>query len=90
MICDVAGLEPTRIKAFPWWAVALASPFVAMLKEMLEMRYLWPAAAELDNRKLISTLGSEPHTPARDAVRITLEGLGCLPSTECTTAVARA
>ena len=90
VICDAAAIERTRIKAFPWWAVTLAAPFVSMLKEMLEMRYLWSDAAELDNRKLIGALGSEPHTPARDAVRITLEGLGCLQSSEGAAAIAGA
>jgi hypothetical protein len=42
------GREP-RITAFPWWLVVLASPFVAALREMLEMRYLWREAVRMDN-----------------------------------------
>jgi hypothetical protein len=34
----------------------------------------------LDNAKLVAFLGSEPHTPIDEAVRSTLEGLGCLPA----------
>jgi hypothetical protein len=34
----------------------------------------------LDNRKLVSLIGSEPHTPLDEAVRESLEALGCVPS----------
>jgi len=42
------------------------------------MRYLWKVPVKLDNRKLIAFLGEEPHTPTQEALRLTLEGLGCL------------
>lgn len=68
-ICRVAGLGTRRIFAFPWWAIRIASPFVEMCREMLEMRYLWRVPAELDNTKLQSVIGAEPHTPLEEAVR---------------------
>jgi len=43
---------------------------------LLEMRYLWDTAHALDNRKLVALLGSEPHTPLSQAVRMTLHDLG--------------
>jgi nucleoside-diphosphate-sugar epimerase len=67
-ICRVAGLRTNRIYSFPWWAVRLAAPFVEVCREMLEMRYLWRVAAELDNTKLLSVIGVEPHTPLEEAV----------------------
>ena len=73
-ICRVAGLQPRRIFAFPWWAIRIASPFVEMCREMLEMRYLWRVPAELDNTKLLSVIGTEPHTPLEEAVTRALEG----------------
>ena len=30
-----------KLRAFPWWVMRLASPFVITLRELLEMRYLW-------------------------------------------------
>ena len=77
-ICDVAGIPAARIASFPWWAVRGLSPFVALFREMLEMRYLWAEPLRLDNRKLVSVLGSEPRTDLRDAVEDTLASLGCL------------
>ena len=43
------------------------------------MRYLWREPLRLDNARLVAFLGAEPHTPLDEAVRETLEGLGCLP-----------
>ncbi|WP_308419503.1 hypothetical protein [Chitinimonas koreensis] len=68
-----------RLAAFPWWMVRLASPFVATLRELLEMRYLWRQPVRMDGGKLAAVLGEEPHTPLDQAVEATLAGLGCLP-----------
>ncbi len=48
------------------------------MRELWEMRYLWQVPMQLDNTKLASILGNEPHTPAGEAVRVSLTGLGCL------------
>jgi nucleoside-diphosphate-sugar epimerase len=74
----VVGNPRLPIRSFPWWAVYAASPFVAMFREMIEMRYLWREPLRLDNAKLIAFLGNEPRTPIDEAVAITLRGLGCL------------
>lgn len=68
----------TRVKAFPWWLVNAASPFVPLFREVREMRYLWRTPIRMSNRRLVETLGQEPHTPLNSAVRTTLAGLGCL------------
>jgi nucleoside-diphosphate-sugar epimerase len=67
-VCRAAGIPPSRIYAFPWWAVALASPFVEVCREMWEMRYLWKVGVRLDNTKLLAVAGPEPHTPLDEAV----------------------
>jgi len=67
-----------RIKAFPWWVVPLLAPFVRFMRELLEMRYLWKQPVRMTNDRLVATLGAEPHTPIDDAVRTTLQGLGCV------------
>jgi nucleoside-diphosphate-sugar epimerase len=46
---------------------------------MIEMRYLWREPLRMDNSRLVAFLGQEPHTALDEAVRITLQGLGCLP-----------
>jgi len=71
------GARPT-LRAFPWWLMTLASPFVTTLRELREMRYLWQVPVSMDNAKLRAVLGQEPHTPLDQAVQVTLEGLGCL------------
>lgn len=68
-----------KTRRFPWWLMTLASPFVTTLRELQEMRYLWKQAVRMDNARLVDALGKEPHTPLDDAIRTTLEGLGCLP-----------
>lgn len=73
----MGGAEP-KVRAFPWWAVRLASPFVPLFREMKEMRYLWEQPIQMDNRRLLAVLGSEPHTPLEEAVRATLLGLRCI------------
>ena len=66
------------IRRFPWWLVMLASPFVANLREMREMRYLWQTPLSMENARLLAVLDREPHTPLDEAVRATLEGMGNL------------
>ena len=73
------GITP-RVTAFPWWLLALASPFVTTFREMREMRYLWREPVRMDNARLVAALGEEPCTPLEDAIEATLTGLGCLPS----------
>jgi nucleoside-diphosphate-sugar epimerase len=66
------------LRAFPWWLATLAAPFVTLFRELREMRYLWRQPLQLDNRKLVAFLGSEPHTGLDQAVETTLRGLGCI------------
>lgn len=66
------------MKSMPWWLLRVASPFVPMFRELLEMRYLWQTPLRMSNAKLVAFLGSEPHTPVEEAVRATLVDLKCL------------
>jgi nucleoside-diphosphate-sugar epimerase len=74
------GKPDLPIRSFPWIAVYLASPFSPFMRELLEMRYLWRLPLRLDNRKLASRLGEEPHTPLDEAVAQTLASMGALPN----------
>ena len=68
----------SRVTAFPWWLMALAAPFVATLRELREMRYLWQTPVRMDNARLLAVLGHEPHTPLEVAIKATLKGMGNL------------
>ena len=67
-----------KVKAFPWWFVPLAAPFVPFTRELLEMSYLWDVPLEMRNDKLLTVLGEEPHTPIDEAIRSSLTSIGCL------------
>jgi nucleoside-diphosphate-sugar epimerase len=71
-----SGHADAPVRKFPWPLVWLASPFVPLFRETLEMRYLWREPLRLDNSRLVDFLGGEPHTPLDTAVRNTLAGLG--------------
>ncbi len=73
-----------RAQAFPWWLVTQASPWVATLRQLREMRYLWQQPVRMANGRLVAALGAEPHTPRDMAVQATLQGLGGLPATGLT------
>ena len=73
----VVGRE-VAVRRFPWRIVALASPFVRLMRELNEMRYLWREPLRMSNARLVGELGAEPHTPLDQAVRSTLASLGCL------------
>jgi len=66
------------ILPFPYLIVQALAPFVEMLREMLEMRYLWERPIGLGDRKRRARLGEMPHTPLDAAVRQTLSDMGCL------------
>ncbi|MBU4527192.1 MAG: NAD(P)H-binding protein [Hoeflea sp.] len=74
----VTGKAGLPVRPFPWWMLRLASPFVPVFRELLEMRYLWKTELYLSNDRLKAFLGEEPRTPIAEAVRETLKGLGCL------------
>jgi len=62
-IASVVGNPALPVRRFPWWAVVAASPFVDLAREMAAMRYLWREPLRLDNKKLVTFIGEEPHTP---------------------------
>ncbi len=74
----VAGVPDAPIRRFPWGLMLALSPLVRLFREMAEMKYLWDVPVQLDNMKLVTVLGEEPHTPADLAIATTLQGLGCL------------
>ena len=72
------GQATLPLRAFPWRLTRLAAPFSVLLRELGEMRYLWRVPLQLDNHRLLTWLGEEPHTPLEQAVAATLRGFGCM------------
>lgn len=66
-----------KVRAFPWWALPVMSPFSELFREMREMRYLWKEPIRMENASLVDALGNEPHTPWDEAVKTTLTSLHC-------------
>ncbi|MGL3605010.1 NAD-dependent epimerase/dehydratase family protein [Rhizobium sp. G187] len=75
------GRPSIPIFSFPWRLAGLLRPFVPLLRELHEMRYLWRETVRLDSRRLKDFLGGEPHTPLDVAVSTTLASLGCMAQT---------
>lgn len=71
----VVGNPSLPLRRFPWQLATMAAPFVVLFRELREMRYLWREPLQLDNRRLVSLLGGEPHTPLDRAVATTLNGI---------------
>lgn len=66
------GRTDLKARSFPWALVYLAAPFVTLMSELLEMRYLWNEPIRLDNSKLVVELGAEPHTPLDEALEASI------------------
>ena len=73
-----AGVADLTVRRFPWFAIWAARPVCGLARGLWEMRYLWREPLRLDNRKLVSLIGPEPHTPIDEALRETLDAMGCL------------
>ena len=66
------GDQTRKARRVPWWALRGASLFSPMLREVLEMRYLWDEPVLLDDGKLRGLLGRVEQTPLEVAVAATL------------------
>jgi hypothetical protein len=43
------------LKRLAWWAMRLAAPFVPLMHELTEVKYLWNQPVRLRNERLAST-----------------------------------
>ena len=67
------GDDARGTRRFPWGWMQLARPFVPMVRELFEMRYLWDEALTLDDGRLRAALGGPPPcTPLDVAMRAAL------------------
>jgi nucleoside-diphosphate-sugar epimerase len=74
----VSGDGGIPLRPFPYPVVWAMAPFNETFRELLEMAYLWRRPIGLDNAKLVSFLGAEPHTPLDHAITATLTDMDCL------------
>jgi len=64
---EISGHSLT-LSRMPWWPVRLASPFWALGRELLEMRYLWDHPHSLDGTAFSAVLPDFEATEFRDAM----------------------
>ncbi|WP_180897541.1 NAD(P)H-binding protein [Martelella soudanensis] len=72
----VAGDPKLKIARFPWFVVPLLSPFMTLMREVKEVRYLWKEPLHMKNDKLVAFLGHEPRTPLDTAIGKALDDIG--------------
>jgi nucleoside-diphosphate-sugar epimerase len=75
---EAAGTPRLKTRRLPWKLLPLLAPFNATFGEMVEMESFWRHPLRLDNASLTATIGAEPRTPLVQALRTTLEAMGCL------------
>lgn len=56
------------VKRMAWWPLHIASPFWAMGRKLLEMRYLWSKPHHLTKAEFRAALPEFQNTPVQDAV----------------------
>ena len=80
LVAQALGRAPLPETAFPWWLMRLAAPFGGFPREAVDILPYWRHPTRIDNRRLVELLGAEPRTAPVQAMRTTLQGLGCLPA----------
>jgi nucleoside-diphosphate-sugar epimerase len=69
-----SGRPDLPIRPFPWLLVWAAAPFATLMRELLEMRYLWDKPIGMDGGKLAACI-DVPATPLDAALAVTLADL---------------
>lgn len=72
-VAEQAGHPGLAIRLLPWSAVKLAAMFDSVVRELIELRYLFDQSVILDGSKLRRTLPGFKETPIAEAIRVTLE-----------------
>ena len=75
-----AGHPGLAIRGLPWPAMKLAAMFDAVIRELLELRYLYDQSVILEGSKLRLTLPDFKETPIAEAIRVTLESYHKTPA----------
>ncbi len=73
LILQQAGKPDLPVRVVPWSALKVAAVFDKVIRELLELRYLFDSSVILDGAKLKRLLPNFTETPIEEAIRITLE-----------------
>lgn len=68
--------QSMKVSSMPWPIIRLLSVINPMMREVVEMAYLWRVPHAIDGRKLSSTLPDFEHTPIENALT---QALGTTP-----------
>jgi nucleoside-diphosphate-sugar epimerase len=68
----LAATTPLRRSTMPWAFLRVGALFVPMLRELVEMRYLWDTPHRLSGERLTQLIGSLPATPLEQALEASL------------------
>jgi nucleoside-diphosphate-sugar epimerase len=72
-VAGQAGNPRLAIRVLPWSALKLVAMFDAVIRELMELRYLYDQIVILDGSKLRRTLPDFKETAIAEAIRVTLE-----------------
>ncbi|MTE01928.1 NAD(P)H-binding protein [Paracoccus sp. YIM 132242] len=78
-IAAAVGRPRLLERAFPWWLMQIAAPLGGFPREAVDILPFWRHPVKLDNSRLVALLDAEPRTLLAEALRATLQGMGCLP-----------
>ncbi len=81
LIATEAGYQDLLIRAVPWSALKVVAVFDSVVRELMELRYLFDSSVILEGAKLYRLLPKFKETAISDAVRITLESYRDAPGT---------
>lgn len=79
MVAREAGRPGLPIRRLPWWAIRLLGLRDPVLRELLELRYLFDEAVILDDPRRRELLPDFRSTPVEEAVRATVESYRLTP-----------
>ncbi len=82
VVAAALGRDGLPERAFPWWIMRMLAPFGGFPREAADILPVWRHPVRIDNARLLELLGEEPRTPPVQAMRATLQGLGCLPGAD--------
>ncbi len=73
LVAEEAGHPGLSIQQIPWWMLRVIGLFSGIVRELIELRYLFDDCVILDGSRLRKLLPQFADTPVREAVRETLE-----------------
>lgn len=79
-VAEQSGHADLAIRVLPWSAMKLAALFNSVIRELMELRYLYDQSVILDGSKLRRTLPNFSETPVAEAIRVTLESYQKAPA----------